>query len=46
MDLLTDTILARLATNGRETRDRQRRGAEEIDHLPVVKLFTPDAGAT
>ena len=46
MDLLTDTILAELAANGRENRDLQLAGEDTIDHEPVVKLFTPDAGAT
>lgn len=46
MDLLTDSLLAQLAANGRATRARQRAGLAEIDLMPVVKLFTPDAGAT
>lgn len=46
MDLLTDTILERLAANGRGNHDRQLAGLDTIDHRPVVKLFTPDAGAT
>lgn len=45
MGLFTEKILNELKENGR----RQRRGMgtrREIDHVPVVKLFTPDASAT
>jgi len=41
MQLLTDEIRARLLANG------ERFAADsDFDPLPVVKLFTPDAGAT
>lgn len=41
MILITDEIRTELIANG----DRAARDAE-FDPLPVVKLFTPDAGAT
>lgn len=41
MQLLTDALRAQLLANGM----RSARG-EDIDPYPVVKLFTPDAGAT
>ncbi len=41
MKLLTDAQRSELAANG----ERSAAG-EEIDPCPVVKLFTPDAGAT
>ena len=41
MKLLTDTQRRELTANG----ERSAAG-EEIDPRPVVKLFTPDAGAT
>ncbi|ALC11506.1 DUF2958 domain-containing protein [Sphingopyxis sp. 113P3] len=41
MQLITDTIRDQLITNGRESRDNPA-----FDPHPVVKLFTPDAGAT
>lgn len=45
MKLLTQKIHDTLITNGR-AQDKVRGTAEEIDFPPVVKLFTPDAGAT
>ena len=39
--LITDELRALLLANG-----RQALADEEFDPLPVVKLFTPDAGAT
>ncbi|WP_298700177.1 DUF2958 domain-containing protein [uncultured Variovorax sp.] len=42
---LTDEQVERLVANGRESRAYQARD-ELFDPLPVVKLFTPDAGAT
>lgn len=45
MDLLTPELRERLLANGRA--QAAVRGTErEIDFRPVVKLFTPDAGAT
>ena len=48
MKLLTKTIRDRLLRNGRLRRELAARDgdAAEPDFLPVVKLFTPDAGAT
>lgn len=45
MELLTDELKAQLLANGRQ--QAPVRGTDgEIDFHPVVKLFTPDAGAT
>lgn len=45
MQLLTQDLREKLLANGR--RQQPLRGTEdEIDFVPVVKLFTPDAGAT
>ena len=45
MELLTDELRAQLLANGRQ--QAAVRGTDaEIDFFPVVKLFTPDAGAT
>ena len=44
MSLLTDTIRERLLQNGRLTAEYRFKGEVEPDFLPVVKLFTPDAG--
>ncbi|MEO8546514.1 MAG: DUF2958 domain-containing protein [Burkholderiaceae bacterium] len=41
MKLITDELRARLLANG-----RQSLADEGFDPSPVVKLFTPDAGAT
>jgi hypothetical protein len=41
MILITDTLRARLLANG-----LQSLNSEDFDPPPVVKLFTPDAGAT
>jgi hypothetical protein len=38
---ITDAVHAQLLANGHRT-----AGGEDIDPHPVVKLFTPDAGAT
>ena len=46
MDLFPKNILDKLTANGRANKARIEAGEETIDHLPVVKLFTPDAGAT
>jgi Protein of unknown function (DUF2958) len=48
MELLTNDLRARLLANG-ELQRRLREesdGDSEADFLPVVKLFTPDAGCT
>ena len=41
MQLITDELRERLLANGRRT-----AAGEDHDPPPVVKLFTPDAGAT
>ena len=46
MKLFTQSILDQLAANGRINHERMLNGQDAIDHKPVVKLFTPDAGAT
>jgi hypothetical protein len=47
MKLLTKDIFERLLANGRANRDADGLPLEDaIDHKPVVKLFTPDAGCT
>ena len=40
MKLLTTALIAQLIRNGEASREH------EVDHQPVVKLFTPDANAT
>lgn len=45
MELLPPSIRERLLANGRIRRDWPMDDAEP-DFLPVVKLFTPDAGCT
>lgn len=45
MDLLTPELRERLLANGR-TQAAVRGTDREIDLEPVVKFFTPDAGAT
>jgi hypothetical protein len=42
MKLMTDTQRAQLIANFRAN----QQGAGEIDHHPVIRLFTPDAAAT
>ncbi|TGT44415.1 DUF2958 domain-containing protein [Mesorhizobium sp. M8A.F.Ca.ET.165.01.1.1] len=45
MQLLTQDLRNKLLANGRQ--QLPLRGTDgEIDFVPVVKLFTPDAGAT
>lgn len=47
MTLLTETDRARLLANGALRRQAALANPDsEIDFLPVVKLFTPDAGCT
>src|ERR1700680_4915152 len=46
IELLTADIRERLLTNGRLRLEFQTKGEAEPDFLPVVKLFTPDAGCT
>ena len=41
MNLITETLRAKLVANGRQSLDN-----DDFDPPPVVKLFTPDAGAT
>jgi hypothetical protein len=43
--LFTQAQLERLLENGRR-QDAVRGTADELDLMPVVKLFTPDGGAT
>ena len=45
MQILTQDLRDKLLANGRQ--QRPLRGTHgELDFMPVVKLFTPDAGAT
>ena len=46
MELLPQSILDQLAANGRTNQARIEAGEDTIDFEPVVKLFTPDGGAT
>src|SRR5579862_3074078 len=46
MKLLTKEIKERLLDNGRKNAERIADDGKTIDFEPVVKLFTPDAGAT
>jgi Protein of unknown function (DUF2958) len=46
MKLLTADIRERLLRNGRIRQQLELTSEAESDFLPVVKLFTPDAGCT
>jgi len=46
MELLTHEIRERLLANGRLSQQLSAQGEAVADILPVVKLFTPDAGCT
>jgi hypothetical protein len=46
MKLLLDTQRAQLLAKGKANNLRRNNGLDEIDFPPVVKLFTPDRGAT
>ena len=46
MSLLTPAQRAQLLANGKANAARNAAGQDEHDFVPVVKLFTPDAGAT
>jgi Protein of unknown function (DUF2958) len=46
MKLLTADIRKKLLRNGRVHRQCGETGEPEPDFVPVVKLFTPDAGCT
>jgi len=46
MKLLTKDQRAKLLANGAVNRQRRDAGQDDIDFPPVVKLFTPDGGAT
>lgn len=46
MEFLPQSMLDKLAANGRANQARFEAGEDTIDHHPVVKLFTPDGGAT
>ncbi|MCB9957153.1 MAG: DUF2958 domain-containing protein [Rhodospirillaceae bacterium] len=46
MKLLTDTIRRQLLRNGELRQHLAEAGTAEPDFIPVVKLFTPDAGCT
>ncbi len=46
MKLLTNDIRERLLKNGRIRQQLAEDGRAEVDFLPVVKLFTPDAQCT
>ncbi|SDO98237.1 Protein of unknown function [Lutimaribacter pacificus] len=46
MKLLLTEHTEKLIEQGRATSAAQLEGQEEPDHMPVVKLFTPDANCT
>jgi hypothetical protein len=46
MELLTTEIRAMLMRNGELHAQFNEEGEADLDFLPVVKLFTPDAGCT
>lgn len=46
MKLLTADIRERLLKNGRIRQQLELTEEPDLDFLPVVKLFTPDAGCT
>lgn len=46
MKLFLDSQRQRLIANGQTNLQRRHDGQDEIDFKPVVKLFTPDGGAT
>lgn len=46
MALFTQDEINRLLTNGQASVEAMRRDGDTPDHIPVVKLFTPDASAT
>jgi hypothetical protein len=46
MKLLTQTIREALLRNGRMRQSTDMNGNPDIDFVPVVKLFTPDAACT
>lgn len=46
MELLTAAIRERMLSNGRLSQQLSEQGESVPDFLPVVKLFTPDAGCT
>lgn len=46
MSLLTPAQRAQLLANGKANAARNAAGQDEHDFVPVVKLFTPNSGAT
>ncbi len=46
MKLLTTSIRDQLLRNGRLQQSLAEAGDDDADFVPVVKLFTPDAGCT
>lgn len=46
MKLITSEQREQLLANGKANHERQEQGLDPIDFKPVIKLFTPDAGAT
>lgn len=46
MKLLTNDIREKLLRNGRIREEQIEANSAECDFVPVVKLFTPDAGCT
>ena len=46
MKLLLNEHIKKLIEQGRATSAAQLEGLDEPDHMPVVKLFTPDANCT
>lgn len=46
VEIITSQIRQKLIENFDINQERQDRGETEIDHWPVVKIFTPDGGCT
>ncbi|MEK7954325.1 DUF2958 domain-containing protein [Luteolibacter soli] len=46
MEIITDRIRQKLIVNFTINCERKERGETEIDHWPVVKIFTPDGACT
>lgn len=45
MGIITSQIRQKLIENFNINQERQDRGETEAGHWPVVKIFSPDAGA-
>ena len=46
MKLILEDQRMKLIAQGRATSAAQSEGADEPDHMPIIKLFTPDANCT